>query len=176
MHARQFKIRWKGYQEEDDTWQRRSDLHPDAIKDFEIENNLYDHSWTHRCPVCDLPCRTARGVKIHRTKAHGKNDKTTQQSQNFSGRLADRAVRVRKVEEQQTGRPTVFCEGEALDNVFKFPYLGGIFAADGLQEYDINVRVGKAMTRCGKLGHMFDSPELGPRLKILRYCPCTVLQ
>ena len=51
---------------------------------------------------------------------------------------------------------------KALDNVFKFPYLGSIFVADGLQEYDINVRVDKSMTRCGKLGHMFDSPDLGP--------------
>ena len=58
--------------------------------------------------------------------------------------------------------------------MFRFPYLGGIFAADGLQEYDINVRVGKAMTRCGKLGHMFDSPDLGPWLKIRLYSAAVV--
>ena len=114
------------------------------------------------CRVCDLPCRAVIGVKIHHTKTHDKNDQTTQHSQDFMGRLTDRVVRVHK--EQQTGRPTVFCEGETLDNVFKFPCLGGIFDADGLQEYDINVRVDKTMTRCGKLGqgHMFDSPDIGP--------------
>ena len=58
--------------------------------------------------------------------------------------------------------PTVFCENQALENVFQFSYLGSVFAADGLQEYDIRKRVGMAMTRCGKLGHMFDSPDLGP--------------
>ena len=54
----------------------RDNLHPDTIKDFEIENNLYDHSWSFR----DLPCRTVIGVKIHHTKTHDKNDKTTQHS------------------------------------------------------------------------------------------------
>ena len=49
-----------------------------------------------------------------------------------------------------------------------------IKSADGLQEYDINVRVGKAMTRCGKLGHMFDSPDLGPWLKIRLYSAAVV--
>ena len=29
MYVRQFKIRWKGYHEEDDTWENRSNLHPD---------------------------------------------------------------------------------------------------------------------------------------------------
>ena len=71
--------------------------------------------------------------------------------------------------DQQSSRPNVLCEGEPLENVFRFPYLGAIFAADGLQGYDIRARVGKAMTRCGKLGHMFDSPDLGPRLKIRLY-------
>ena len=40
--------------------------------------------------------------------------------------------------------------------------LGTVYAAEGIQDYDIRVRMTKAMTRCGKLGHMFDSPELGP--------------
>ena len=52
--------------------------------------------------------------------------------------------------------------------------IGGIFAADGLQKHDTNVRVGKAMTRCGKLGHMFDSPNLGPCLKIRLYSAAVV--
>ena len=39
--ARQFKIRWKNYDQEDDTWEPRSNVHPEAIKEFEIENNLY---------------------------------------------------------------------------------------------------------------------------------------
>ena len=113
-------------------------------------------------------------MKIHNSKTHGSKDKTTEQTQNFDGRLADRAVMERKVEEQQSTRPDVLCEGTPLQNVFLFIYLGSVFAADGLQMYDIRVSVGKAMSRCGKLSHMFDSPDLGPRLKIRLYIPAIV--
>ena len=56
-----------------------------------------------------------------------------------------------------------------MDNVFKFKYLGSLFAADGQHCYDINARVAMAMSRCGKLKHIFDSKELGPRLKLRLY-------
>ena len=79
----------------------------------------------------------------------------------FKGSLADKAVREHKLAAQQELRPKIFCEGEVLENVFKFGYLGNLFAADGLQDYDIRARIAMAMTRCGKLSHMFDSPALG---------------
>ena len=41
--ARKYLIRWKNYQQEDDTWEPRTNLHPVAIKEFELENSLYDH-------------------------------------------------------------------------------------------------------------------------------------
>ena len=87
---------------------------------------------------------------------------TTENVQKYKGTLADRAVRERKFESQQDLRPIVYCEANALGNEFKFVYLGSVFAADGLQDYDIRVRIGKVMSRCGKLGHLFDSPVLGP--------------
>ena len=54
----------------------RTNLHPATIKEFEIENDLYDHNWSHRCPEWDLPCNSARGVKLHQVKSHGGNDMT----------------------------------------------------------------------------------------------------
>ena len=79
------------------------------------------------------------------------------------------------MDEQQTQCPTVFCENQSLENVFKFSYLGSVFAADGLQEYDnIRKRVGMTMTQCGKFGHIFDSPDLGPWLKVRFYCAVVV--
>ena len=89
--------------------------------------------------MCDLPYNSERGVKVHAAKkAHGKNDMTVQNEQVYKGSLADKEVRTRKVEEQQDQRPTIYCENKALENVFKFRYLGDVFAADGLQEYDMH--------------------------------------
>ena len=163
MHNRQYLIKWKGYS--DVTWEPRSHLHPEAIKDYEMANGRYVVDWPFRCGICDLPFRTARGTKIHYTKVHGKQEK----QQVFAGRLADKAVQVKNLMNQQTQRPTIWCEDKEIGNVFKFKYLGSIFSADGRQEYDIKSRIAMAMSRCGQLRQIFDSPHLGPRLKIRLY-------
>ena len=72
-------------------------------------------------------------------------------------------MREQKVEEQQALRPVIFCEDDTLENDFKFSYLVAVFAADGQQLYDIRVWMGKTMSDEGRrLGHLFDSPDLGP--------------
>ena len=167
--GRQYKIRWKDCDQDEDTWEPRGNVHPEAIKEFETENNLYVQDWPFRCRICDLPCKSERGVKIHSSRMHGRNDKTASKDQCFNGSLVDKTVREQKIEEQQALHPVILCEHDALENVFKFTYLGTVFAADGQQLYDIRVRMGKAMTRCGRLGHLFDSPILGPWLKIRLY-------
>ena len=165
VHCKQYLIKWKGFQDEDNTWEPRSHIHPEAIKDFEMANGRYVFDWPHRCGICDLPFRTARGTKIHCTRVHGKVEK----QQVFQGRLADKAVQVIKLKNQQQQRPGIWCEDKEIENVFKFKYLGTIFAADGLHQYDVKARIAKAMIRCGQLRQIFDSPHLGPRLKIRLY-------
>ena len=63
--------------------------------------------------------------------------------QNFAGILADKGVQVEKWASQQTHRPSFTCEDTNLENVFKFKYLGSLFAADAKQCYDIQARVAK---------------------------------
>ena len=166
---RRYKVRWKGYGPEEDTWQSRTSLHPQTVKEFEIKAGKYDASWPHRCSICDHPCRSQRGVSIHAAKAHRENDKTADKAQNFVNSKADKAVRIAKWEEQQSERPKVVCEMEELENVFRFKYLGTLFAADGEQSFDIKARIAMAMQRCGQLGHMFNSEHLGQNLKIRLY-------
>ena len=38
---RQYLIHWKDYTHEHDTWEPRGNLHPEVIKQFEKQNNLY---------------------------------------------------------------------------------------------------------------------------------------
>lgn len=131
--AHKYLIRWKNYQQEDDTWDPHTNLHPVTIKEFELENILYDHSSPFRCPVCDLSCNSERGVKVYTVKTHDKNDVTVQNEQVYKGSLTDKEVRIHKIEDQQDQRPTIYCENEDLENVFEFRYLGGVFAADGFK-------------------------------------------
>ena len=65
-----YKIRWDCYPPPPDTWEVRGNLHPEVIKEFEKENGRYVEGWPHRCDVCDLPCRSARGIAIHKAHAH----------------------------------------------------------------------------------------------------------
>ena len=59
-----YRIRWKNYQEEDETWEAHTNLNPVTTKQFDLGNDLYDHSWPFG--YC----------KVHVVKDHGKNDVT----------------------------------------------------------------------------------------------------
>ena len=74
-----------------------------------------------------------------------------------------------KLKDLQRSRPKVYCGERILENVFKFLYLGTVFAANGLQCYDVSVRVVMAMSRCGKLRHIFDSPHISLKVKLRLY-------
>ena len=104
--SRQYKVRWKNFDATYDTWEPRNNLHPKTIKDYEVVNGSYDYTWQHRCTICDLPCSSTRVIKIHQARVH-KDEKT----QNFKGSLADNAVKMCKLVQQQESRPAIKCEG-----------------------------------------------------------------
>ena len=176
---RKYKIRWKGFTADHDTWEPRSNVHPDAIKEFEVANNLYDHSWIHRCHICDLACKSRHGVSIHVARVHNPHRVANGEDkiQNFKGTRAEEAAKVAKLTEAQKSRPTVTCEGKPLENVFKFGYLGTIFSADGNQMHDIEARLAQAQVKCGQLRNIFDDENLSLGLKIRLYASaiCSIL-
>ena len=134
------------------------------IKDFETHDNVYVHSWSHRCDICDLPCVSERGVKIHKSKAH-----KPEPLQDFKGRLVEKAVLVDKYKAQQKTRPVIRCGQTPLDNVYRFKYLGSVFTADGDVNQDIDTRIAMAQKRWSSLRHIFGSPHLTNELKIRLY-------
>ena len=81
----------------------------------------------------------------------------------------DKAVQIKKLEKQQDKRRKITCEDQQLSNVFRFCYLGTIFAADGSQQYDVDSRIAMAMARCGRLRPIFDSEIITQKLKLRLY-------
>ena len=71
-----------------------------------------------------------------------------------------------KIPGAQKQRPEVKSEGETLEIVFRFRYLGSIFAADGSQIFDVERRVALVMRRCGQLKQGFDSDVISLRVKL----------
>ena len=97
------------------------------------------------------------------------------QPQKFEGTKAAEKVREDKIEKQQELRENVTCEGENLKNVFRFKYLGSIFAADGDHKYDVRRRIGMAMTRMGQLSPVFNSDiSLGLKLRLYKTAVCSL--
>ena len=79
---------------------------------------------------------------------------------------ADKAVQIQKLKIQQKDCKQVFCEEVALDNVFKFPYLGSRFTADGDVMHDVEARIAMALKRWGDLRQIFTSDDLSLGTKI----------
>ena len=69
-----------------------------------------------------------------------------EEAQSHAGRRSEKAAYERKLDERQKSLPEAKCCGEALDNVYRFKYLGSIFTADGSHEFDVRRREGMAMT------------------------------
>ena len=162
--SRSYLIKWTGYDPSHNTWEPRSNIKPEMIKAYEVEQGEYVHSWPHRCDVCDLPCASERGIKIHKSKAH-----KAPEPQNFTGRLVVGKVKVAKLKVQQASRPSVKCVNTPLENVFCFKYLGSTFSADGDTTHDIEARIAMAQKRWSSLRHIFNSPHLSIDIKLRLY-------
>ena len=168
---RKFKVRWEGYGKEDDTdtWEPRSHLPPKMITEFLKANAMYDFNWPGaRCPRCDKPCKNERGVKNHQKHCYC-NNVGRQRNQSFCQRKAKRAAQLEKRKASQTNEKRVMCNGNALENIYFFRYLGSIFAADGSQEQDVLRRCSMVKTRFGQLRNIFNSPDISIELKMSIY-------
>ena len=151
----------------------RNHVHPELIKEYLLANNLYDHFWQGaRCPWCDKPCKSERGVKIHQRFCHMAPDR-----QDFKGTCAEKKVKRDKLTQAQEQKEKVHCANSELKNVFRFKYLGSIFAADGSTEYDIKRRIALAMNRMGELRHVFSSDiKFGLKMQIYKTAVCSLIQ
>ena len=137
-----------------DTWEPRKHLRPETVNSFLHANGPYEHNWPGaRCPLCDLPCKSEWGVKIHMRSCLLRPDT----EQNFVGTCAAGKVKQNKLTDAQDEEHKVSCEGNTLKNVYFFKYLGSISTADGIQQQDVKRRVAMEMNRMGQLRHVFNA-------------------
>ena len=82
----EFLVKYKGYGYQHNQWVLYENVTAAAITEYLRANQLYDYSWRFRCPVCDKPCRSKQGVKVHRAA----KCKRKKQQQGFAGTVAQR--------------------------------------------------------------------------------------
>ena len=161
-----FLVKWEGYGHRDNTWEPYENITKAAITEFLQNNGKYDYRWQHRCPRCDKPCRSARGVQVHYARKCRKYDK----AQRFEGTIAKQKHTVAVLAERQKQEEKVICEGTPLKNCFNFKYLGSMFTADGTEDADLARRIGMATTRCGQLRFVLgaDNIKMSTKMKIYK--------
>ena len=121
-----------------------------------MSKDIYDDTWSHGCEICDKPCKSQRGVAIHKTRSHSKAP-----AQRFKGSLAEKKAEDEMIKHLQKSKPTISCEEKLLDNVYNFKYLGTLFNSLADQMRDVKARVAQTMTRCARLRNIFDAQGIG---------------
>ena len=84
----------------------------------EVDVNALD--LPHSCPECERSFRTRRGLAVHRARWC----RPGQRPASRRGQLADQAVKLVKRQASAALRQPVVMEGESLETVYQFDYLG----------------------------------------------------
>ena len=85
------------------------------------------------------------------------------------GSLADKSVQHAKRKKFEDSLGHVYLEGEQLENVYTFEYLGCRIQSDGDETADINYRMAIAQTVFNSLSHLWGDHRLTQNMKIRLY-------
>ena len=119
----------------------------------------------HSCPECKRTFLTRRGLAVHQARWC----RPGQRPASRRGQLADKAVKLAKRKASAALLPPVVMEGEALDSVYQFDYLGCRFTSDGDDAADMRHRITIAGERSRSLDYMWHDNRLPRSLKLRLY-------
>ena len=105
---------------------------PETVEDEVIALHL-----KHKCPECGKAFPTSRGMKIH-LKRWCDGGRTVRSRK---GTLADKAVQLDKRKAAENEREHILIEGDQIDNVHSFVYLGSKQQCDGDDISDVKYRM-----------------------------------
>ena len=133
------------------------------------ENEIADLKLAFKCPECKRPFPTKRGMKIHLKRwCDG-----TESKRSRKGSLADKAVQLSKMKSAEKERPQVSIEGETIENVHSFVYLGSKTQCDGESKADVKHRMVIAQDAFNGLYKLWEDRRLPLSMKLRMYL-CTV--
>ena len=110
----------------------------------------------HSCPECERTFPTTRGLAVHRARWC----RPGQHPASRRGQLADKAVKIVKRQASAALLQPVVMEGESLETVYQFDYLGCRFTSDGDDAADMHHRMAIAGERSRSLDYMWRDNRL----------------
>ena len=122
----------------------------------------------HACPECTRGFSTTRGLAIHRAlwclcdPAHAN-------TRSRAGSLADAAVQRQKRIAKENELDHVTVEGNEIENVYSFVYLGNLTQCDGDDKADVKHRMNIAQARFHELHHIWKDHRLPLSMKLSLY-------
>ena len=129
------------------------------------ENEIADLKLAFKCPECERPFPTKRGMNIHLKRwCDG-----TESNRSRKGSLADKAVQLSKRKSAEQVRPQVSIEGEAIENVHSFVYLGSKTQCDGESKADVKHRMVIAQDAFNSLYKLWEDRRLPLSMKLRMY-------
>ena len=119
----------------------------------------------HSCPECKRTFPTGRGLAMHRARGC----RCGQRPAPRRGQLADKTVKLVKRKASAALLPPVVMEGESLESVYQFDYLGCRFTSDGDDAPDMRHRMTIAGERSRSLDYLWRDNRLPRSLKLRLY-------
>ena len=169
--CRWYRVQWEGYKGAD-TWEPERSLVrqgcEDSIKTFwsrskhsPCEDFIADPDNVWRCWSCGRGYKTASALSAHITRTHSQRQ--------WRCTTAAKDAQTKLYKEEQQKKEKAICEGEEIDNVWQFIYLGSRFQADGDQLADIKARIALATSTAGKMRGVWAAKTVPLSLKMRIY-------